>query len=81
MPPSLPEACWEMSQRKRAQAIKNQGDSVEPKEYIIRVQGVAHTYGLGEVVSPGVALFKSGHYDLTKDQLNAELKKIGKAAL
>lgn len=53
----------------------------EQKEYIIRVQGVAYTYGLGEVVSPGVALFKAGHYDLTREQLNAELKKIGKVTL
>ena len=53
----------------------------EQKEFIIRTQGVAYTYGLGEVVSPGVALFKAGHYDLTRQQLNTELKKLGKVTL
>lgn len=54
----------------------------EQKEYIIRTQSdVAYTYGLGEVVVPGVALFKSGDYDLTKDQLNAKLKQLRKATL
>ncbi len=58
----------------------------EQKEYIIRTQSdVAYTYGLGEVVVPGVALFKhneSGkNYDLTKEQLNAKLKQLGKVTL
>ena len=53
----------------------------ETKEYIIRTQGTAYTYGLGEVVSPGVALFKAGDYDLTHDQLNAKLKALGKVTL
>jgi hypothetical protein len=44
------------------------------KTYIIRVEGTAYRYGLGEVVSPGVALFNSGFYNLTKEQLNAKLK-------
>jgi hypothetical protein len=58
------------------------GDSVEAKEYIVRTQSdVANTYGLGEVVVPGVALFKSGNYGLTKDQLNAKLKQLGKVTL
>jgi hypothetical protein len=42
---------------------------------------VAYTYGLGEVVVPGVALFKAGYYDLSMDQLNAKLKALGKAVL
>jgi len=63
------------------QVPKEMGDSVEQKEYSIRTQGTAYTYGLGEVVSPGVALFKSGDYDLTKDQLNAKLKSLGKVTL
>ena len=54
---------------------------MEQKEYVIRIEGTAYRYGLGEVVSPGVALFKAGHYDLTKDQLNTELKKLGKVTL
>lgn len=53
----------------------------EQKEYIIRTQGVAYTYGLGEVVSPGVALFSAGNYDLTKEELNAKLKQLRKATL
>jgi hypothetical protein len=53
----------------------------ESKEYIIRTQGVAYTYALGEVVSEGVALFHAGFYDLTKDQLNAKLKSLGKVTL
>lgn len=53
----------------------------ETKEYIIRTQANrAYTYGLGEVVSNGVALFSANpkHYDLTKDELNAEIKRLGK---
>ena len=54
----------------------------ESKEYIIRVQGnVANTFGLGEVVVPGVALFTYGNYDLTKEELNAKLKAFGKVVL
>jgi len=35
------------------------------------------------VVAPGVALFSSSpmHYGLSKEELNAELKKLGKAML
>lgn len=51
------------------------------KTYIIRVQGVAYTYALGEVVSPGVAFFKSDSYNLTKAELNAKLKSLGKVTL
>ncbi len=53
----------------------------ETKEYIIRTQSdVANTYGLGEVVAPGVALFSANpkHYGLTKEELNAEMKRLGK---
>ena len=53
----------------------------EQKEFIIRTQGVAYTYGLGEVVIPGVALFKAGDYDLNREQLNAKLKALGKVTL
>jgi hypothetical protein len=51
------------------------------KTYILRVQGVAYTYALGEVVVPGVAYFPAGSYDLTKAQLNAKLKALGKVTL
>ena len=54
----------------------------EQKEYVVRVQGnSAWTFGLGEIVSPGVAFFKVGHYDLSKEELNAELKKLGKVTI
>jgi hypothetical protein len=32
--------------------------SVELKEYVIRKEGVANTYGLGEVIVPNVAFFQ-----------------------
>jgi hypothetical protein len=55
---------------------------MEQQEYIIRTQSdVAYTYGLGEIVSPGVALFAAGHFGLSKEELNAELKKLGKVVL
>jgi hypothetical protein len=54
----------------------------DSKEYVVRVQSdVANTYGLGEVVVPGVAFFKAGDYGLTKDELNAKLKKLGKVTI
>ena len=58
------------------------GDSVETKEYTIRVQStVAYTYALGEVVAPNCAYFTDGNCDLTKEQLDAKLKALGKAVL
>jgi len=56
-------------------------DSVEEKEYVIRVEGTAYRYGVGEVVSPGVAFFKSGDYNLSKEQLNKKLTALGKVTL
>ena len=56
------------------------GDSVE-KEYVVRTEGNFNSYGIGEVVVPGVALFRDGDYNLTKDELNAKLKKLGKVTL
>lgn len=53
----------------------------ETKEYIVRVEGIPYSYGLGELVTSGVALFKSGDFNLSKDQLNAKLKQLGKAVL
>ena len=54
----------------------------ETQEYIIRVQGNrAWTYGLGQVVSPGVTFFKDGFYDLSLEELSVKLKQIGKAIL
>jgi imidazoleglycerol phosphate synthase glutamine amidotransferase subunit HisH len=55
---------------------------VEQKEYVVRVQSdVANTYGIGEVVVPGVALFKDSETHLTKDELNTKLKQLGKVTL
>jgi hypothetical protein len=52
------------------------------KNYTIRVQSDrAWTYGLGEIVSPGVTLFNDGFYGLTKEELNAKLKGLGKVTL
>ena len=54
----------------------------ESKEYIIRTNSdVAYTYGVGEVVVPGVALFKALETHLTKDQLNKKLTQLGKVTL
>jgi hypothetical protein len=54
----------------------------EQQEYIIRTESArAYTYGLGKVVSPGVAYFERGTYGLTKEELNAALKKVGKVTL
>jgi hypothetical protein len=71
-----------MAASRSTRVYQEMGDSVEQKEYIIRTQSdVANTYGLGEVVVPGVALFTYGNYDLTKDQLNKKLKQLGKVIL
>jgi len=54
----------------------------EQTQYTIHVQGNrAWTFGLGEIVSPGMAFFKVGHYDLSKEELNAALRKLGKVTL
>lgn len=46
------------------------------KQYVVRKQSnFAHTYGLGEVVSEGVTLFRSGNYDLTQEELEVALRK------
>jgi hypothetical protein len=55
---------------------------VDSKEYVVRVQSdVPYTYGIGEVVSPGVALFKESEIHLTKEELNAKLRSLGKVTL
>ena len=54
------------------------------KEYVVRTQSdFAFTYGLGEVIVPGVALFteQPKHYNFSKEELNAELKKLGKVVI
>ena len=54
---------------------------MDQKEYVVRTEGIAYQYGIGEVVSPGVAFFKDGFYNLTKEQLNAKLKSLGKVTI
>ena len=55
---------------------------MDQKEYVVRTNSdVAYTYGIGEVVVPGVALFKSTETHLTKVELNAKLKALGKVTL
>lgn len=45
--------------------------------YQIRVEGKADSYGLGEEVIPGVLLFKTGHYGLTREELELAIKRTG----
>lgn len=54
---------------------------MESKDYIVRVEGFPYTYGIGEVVAPNCAYFAAGNYGLTKDQLNAKLKSLGKVTI
>ena len=47
----------------------------EKTTYIIRVESERpYTYGLGEVISPNVALFRDGKYNLTTEQLDQVIK-------
>lgn len=52
------------------------------KEYTIRTQSNrAYTYGLGELVVPGVYLFRKGDYDLTKQELDRVIGRVPKGTL
>lgn len=42
-------------------------------QYVIRTEGFADSYGLGEEVVPGVTLFKAGNYNLTREELNRKI--------
>ena len=46
----------------------------DKKTYIVRVEGHANSFGLGEEVIPGVTLFRTGMYNLTKEQLEQVIK-------
>ena len=48
------------------------------KRYIVRVEGTAGRYGLGEVISENVCLFKAGHYNLDKEELAVAIARTGK---
>ena len=37
------------------------------KTYVVRVDGKANSFGIGEVVIPGVTLFRSGFYGLKRN--------------
>ena len=54
---------------------------MDTKEYVVRVEGFPYSYGVGEVVVPGVVYFAKGTYNLTKEELNAKLKQLGKVTL
>lgn len=48
-------------------------------EFILRKQSNwANTYGVGEVVIPGVVLFRAGNYDLTLEDAEHKLKQARK---
>lgn len=52
------------------------------QEIVIRVQSNGpNQYGLGKVVSPNVALFEDGFYNLTKEELETKLKAIRRAVV
>ncbi len=43
-------------------------------EYILRTQSnFANTYGVGEVVLPGITLFRAGNYDIDLDRAESIL--------
>jgi len=48
----------------------------ETTQYIVRKEGVAGMFGLGEVISEGVTLFRSGFYNLTAEELAAKVKSL-----
>lgn len=50
----------------------------ESTQYVVRVEGKHNSFGLGEVVSDGVTLFRAGFYGLTKEELDAKIKATGK---
>lgn len=39
----------------------------EKKEYTVRVEGHADSFGIGEVVAPGCTLFAKGMYNLPRE--------------
>ena len=50
------------------------------EKFFIRTQSnFAGMYGVGEVVSPGVALFRTGEFDLTREEAEALLARKQKA--
>jgi hypothetical protein len=51
------------------------------QKFVFRTQSNrAYTYGVGEVVVPGVTLFRTGEYDLLRDEAEALLTRKLKQA-
>ncbi len=48
------------------------------KEYIVRREGIVGRWGLGEVVSDGVYLFRDGFYNLTREELERKVLSMQK---
>jgi hypothetical protein len=46
--------------------------------YVVRVEGLANSYGLGKEIVKNVTLFEAGKYNLTFEQLQKELNKVRK---
>ena len=55
------------------------GDQVNEKFFIRTQSDFAGMYGVGEFVSPGVALFRTGEFDLTREEAEALLARKQKA--
>lgn len=51
---------------------------VETQDYVVRTEGMHNSYGLGKIISPGVALFEAGKYHLTYKQLQETIAKLPK---
>ena len=49
----------------------------ERKEYVVRVEGTADSYGIGEVVAPQCTLFGKGMYNLTREAAERGAKHLG----
>jgi hypothetical protein len=49
---------------------------IESKEYVVRVEGTANSFGIGEVVAPRCTLFKAGMYNLTREAAERGAKHL-----
>lgn len=51
-------------------------------KYVIRTEGMFDSFGLGEVISEGVTLFRAGdgwqNYNVTREELNKKLADLQK---
>ena len=47
----------------------------EQTQYVVRVEGTANSYGLGEVVSQNVTLFRAGNWGLNSEEIEVALRK------